>query len=333
MLVTQIECGSLDLQPISGNVDLLAARVTTPTRLDAPAVAAGTTCRPPKDNVVPETIASAALPDRTVASRVNYIGQMSERPRYYAHDSSRDVITFDRRTILVEDARLRSQPPSLGQEGFALFQHPSAVADFLDPEELARVYSPEIERLVMEVSGADQAVISGPVILRSSEKSPVTSPITILRPARFVHIDISDSTVAQLTERWRPKNNGRVVRRFAHYNVWRALTPPPQDIPLAVCDARTVCQSDPVDADSITDTPGEPVSSIVVGLVRYNPLHRWSYFSEMNRDEVLVFKSHDSDPNQPHHVPHTAFKDAARRRGVATRESIEMRAIAFWIDS
>jgi hypothetical protein len=282
---------------------------------------------------VPETIASTALQDRTVASRVNYIGEMSERPRYYARDSSRDVITFDRRTILIEDARLRAHPPSLDQEGFALFPHTSAVANFLNPEELAGIYLPEIERLVMEVSGADQVVSSGPVILRSSERLPGPSQLNILRPARFVHIDISESTVAQITERRRPKDISGTVQRFAHYNVWRALSPPPQDVPLAVCDARTVGRSDLVDADSITDIPGQSVSSIVIALVRYSALHRWSYFSEMNRDEVLVFKSHDSDPGQPHHVPHSAFTDPSCRRGVATRESIETRTIAFWLES
>ena len=123
------------------------------------------------------------------------------------------------------------------------------------------------------------------------------------------------------------------MRRFAYYNVWRALSPPPQDIPLAVCDARTVSRSDLVDADSILDTPGEPDSSAVVVVVRYSPLHRWSYFPGMNRDEVLVFKSHDSDPGQPHQVPHTAFKDPTCPPGVEHRTSVEMRAVAFWFGS
>ena len=37
---------------------------------------------------------SAAQPgDRVVEGRVNYIGAMRERPRYYANDHSRDVLT------------------------------------------------------------------------------------------------------------------------------------------------------------------------------------------------------------------------------------------------
>jgi hypothetical protein len=31
---------------------------------------------------------------------------------------------------------------------------------------------------------------------------------------------------------------------------------------------------------------------------------RWSYFSNTPREEALVFKTNDSDPRQPHNVPH-----------------------------
>jgi hypothetical protein len=50
----------------------------------------------------------------------------------------------------------------------------------------------------------------------------------------------------------------------------------------------------------------------------------------MTREEALVFKTNDSDPRQPHHVPHTAFNDPTCPVGVAPRASIEMRAIAYW---
>ena len=101
-------------------------------------------------------------------------------------------------------------------------------------------------------------------------------------------------------------------------------------MPLAICDSCSVSPSDLVDADAVRDAPGKPEWSIVVVMVRYNPNQRWSYFPDMSRDEVLVFKSYDSDPDQPRHVPHSAFKDPSCPQGVAPRASIEMRAIAFW---
>ena len=270
--------------------------------------------------------------DRSLEAQLTYVGPMATRPRYYASNSSHNVITRDRRTVRIEDARSRPQPPSLTQEGFALLPHESTVADFHDPQELARVYEPEMERLVTEVSGADKVVICGPVILRFSQAAPDSTGLHILRPGRFVHIDMSDSIVAAFTERWRPRNDGRTVRRFAYYNIWRVLSPPPQDIPLALCDARSVSPSDMVDADSIMDVPGKPESStvIVVAVVKHNTRHRWSYFPNLRRDEVLVFKSNDSDPHQPRQVPHSAFRDPSCPPSAAPRASIEARVVAFW---
>jgi hypothetical protein len=287
---------------------------------------------------MPGAMDTMHLDDRTTASRAvearfTYVGPMTVRPRFYAVNTSRNVITSDRRTVRIEDARSRPELPSLTEEGFALFSHRSEVSDFHDPEQLARTYEPEVERLITELSGADKAVVCGPIVLRFSKEAPDSSKLHILRPAHYVHIDMCDSIVAGFTEFWLPRNDTRAVRRFAYYNVWRVLTPPPQDVPLALCHARTVSPSDLVDSDVITDTPGKPESVMVVGVVQYNASHRWSYFSNLSQDEVLVFKSHDSEPDQPRRVPHSAFRDASCPPGVAPRASIEARVVAFWFAS
>jgi hypothetical protein len=288
---------------------------------------------------VPPTIASARTRDRPVESRVNYIGPMTERPRYYADDGSRDNLTLDPRTIRVDNARLWARPPSLAREGFALIPHRSDVSDFRNPEEIARIYGPETERLLLDLTNADKVVLSAPAVRRSAPRSsgPVrltgSGPLYETRSVHFVHIDISNSTAALSAQRCRPKDHGRPVRRFAHYNIWRALSPPPQDFPLALCDSRSVSAWDLVEADAMMDIPGKPESSYVGLVVHYNSRHRWSHFPDMNRDEVLVFKAHDSDPAHPNQVPHTAFNDPTCPSGVAPRSSIEMRAIAYWFGS
>jgi hypothetical protein len=108
------------------------------------------------------------------------------------------------------------------------------------------------------------------------------------------------------------------------------LSPPPQDVPLALCDARTVSAADLVDADSIMDAPGKPTSSFVVVVVRHNADHRWSYFPNLSPQEALVFKSYDSDPGQPRQVPHSAFKDPSCPSSGVPRASVEARVVAFW---
>jgi hypothetical protein len=264
-----------------------------------------------------------------VPGQVNYIGEMTQRPRYYANDHSRDILRMDPRSISIEDRRGGTSSPSLRREGFELFEHVSQVADFTQSADVAAIHPREIQRLLYEVTGADLVVVNSPGVLRFGEKANATGKYSNSLPARFIHVDISDLTAAQFAAKAQPAD-GRSVRRFAHYNVWRALSPPPQDIPLTVCDARTVLPSHLIAADAVFDVPGKPEWSFEGWVVRHDPGHRWSYFSGMQRDEVLVFKTNDSDPAEPHCVPHSAFDDPTCPPGIATRSSIEMRGIAFW---
>jgi hypothetical protein len=265
-----------------------------------------------------------------VQGLINYVADMDERPRYYANDHTRDVLTLDPRSVPIEDARKRTEPPSLSREGFEIVSHRSGVVDFKNSAEVSAVHSAEIEQLLLRVSGADRVVVSSPGVLRFSEKSAEAGKFNNSMPARFIHVDISDATARRFAERSAPTDIGRPIRRFAHYNVWRALSAPPQDIPLAICNARTVTAGDLVEADAVFDIPGAPEWSFEGWVIRYNPAHRWSYFSYMNRDEALVFKTNDSDPREPHCVPHSAFDDPSCPAGVPPRASIEMRGIAYW---
>lgn len=274
--------------------------------------------------------AARGLAGRTVAGAVNYIADMEQRPRYHANDHNRDVLALDPRTVIIEDVRERSAAPSMSREGYQLVSHQSSVEDFENPAEVAAAYPGEIERLVLQLSGADRVVVGSPGVLRFGEKSARAGRLDNSMPARFIHVDISDATAKQFAERSAPREINRPMRRFAHFNVWRALSPPPQDVPLTVCDARSVAFADFMEADAVFDVAGSQEWSFEGWVVRYNPAHRWSYFSGMNRDEALVFKTNDSDPDKPHCVPHCAFDDPSCPPGVPPRASIEMRAIAYW---
>lgn len=267
----------------------------------------------------------------TVAGRINYVGEMSARPRYYAVDHARDNLVLDPRTVQIADARRAPTPPTLEAEGFRLVPHVSAVRDFRDAEEVKRVHPGEIERLLVQLTGAARVVVTGSGVLRFGESSKEAGTLVNSLPARFVHIDVSDPTALQFAVRSAGGEEPlRAWRRYAHYNVWRVFSPPPQDVPLAVCDARSVAPADLTAADAVFDAPGQPEWSFEGLVVHYSRTHRWSYFSGMTRDEALVFKTWDSDPRQPHSVPHTAFDDPTCPAGVEPRASIEMRAVAYF---
>lgn len=265
---------------------------------------------------------------KIVQGEMNFIGHMDERPRYHANDTSRDVLNLEPHSVSIEDMRGRAISPSLEVEGFAIYPHCSTVKNFRDLDEVARVNAPELRALLLELSGADEVAMNPTGVLRFGERSPDSGALNNSRPARFVHVDLSDATARVFSDRSAPPE--KEYYRSTHYNVWRVLTPPPQDVPLAVCDARTVAAEDVVLADAIFDMKDAPEWSFEGVVIKFNAAQRWAYFSDMSPDEVIVFKTNDSDPAHPSRVPHSAFNDPNCPPDVTPRASIEMRGIAYW---
>lgn len=256
---------------------------------------------------------------------MNYVAREPERPRYYANDHSRDTVAIDAHEVLIRDGR--TSPPSLDVEGFELVTHNSAVSDFSDPFALGDQYRDEINALITARTGADHVVVSGHGVLRYSERSTLAGQLNNSMPARFAHIDISDKTAEQFAVRSAPDWQWS---RVAAFNLWRVFTPAPQDVPLAICDARTVEPQDLIFADAIFDEPDGPEWSFEGLVVAPNPSHRWIWFSDMTRDELIIFVTNDSDASRPHSVPHCAFDSPLAAPDTAPRGSIEMRCTCYW---
>jgi hypothetical protein len=259
---------------------------------------------------------------------IAYAGRGIPRPRYHANDSSRDLLEIVPVGMEIVDAR--GLGTTLDGNGFTLCEHRSSVADFTDRNAVEAIHRREIVELVGSLSGAESVLVTSPGVLRFSERSGKSGRLDNSRPARFAHVDVSDSTAASFAARVYPE--GRRVRRFAHYNVWRVISEPPQDVPLAVCDAGSVRAADLILADAVFDTPDKPEWSFEGIVVAHDPGHRWHWFSDMDRNEAIVFKTHDSDPTRAHCVPHVAFDNPLADPDAAPRASIEMRAIALWFD-
>jgi hypothetical protein len=108
-------------------------------------------------------------------------------------------------------------------------------------------------------------------------------------------------------------------------NLWRPIRVPVRDMPLAVCDARSIAPQDLVPSDLVyKERTGEIYS------VTYNPAHRWFYLSNMTPDEGLLLKCYDSKTDgRARFAPHTAFRDPTAPADAPHRESIELRTLVF----
>lgn len=271
---------------------------------------------------------------RLVEAEINYQGEMEGRPAYYATDYSRDRLALEANTVKIRDLRSEKASVSLQQEGFVLLDHSSAVRDFQDEESISRIYLPEIEKLILQLTGARRVLMAPHSVLRFSEKSEEYGSRVNTRPARFVHVDSTKNAIPVLLD---PLLKAAGLseppgKRYIGFNAWRVLSPPPQDVPLTVCDMRSISLEDMVPADAIFDAPGMPEWSFEGYLLHHNSKHRWSYFSDMTPDEVLIFKSYDSEANPLQCVPHVAFNDPSCPADALPRESIEVRGYAFFDD-
>lgn len=269
-----------------------------------------------------------------VESTISYLGPCKGKPVFYGRQQHLDNLPLEKRRVCVEDVRFAAEAPKLDREGFSLSWHPSAVKDFFDPAIVHGTYLRESEELVKRLTGAVKVVASIGCVIRRSERSPGFGKDRTTVLGRFAHCDFSPNPAGSdfWVKKMLPPNETkqRLCHRFAIYNLWRVLSDPPQDAPLALCDARSIGPTDCVTSDCVVDPTDEPELRFENCIFRFNPDHKWCYFSNMTRNEVLVFKGFDSDPNRAGGVPHVAFDDPSCPPDAPARESIDVRVIAFF---
>ena len=268
-----------------------------------------------------------------VQALINYLEDDAGDSVWYASDSWRSHMPLRMETMQIEDVRPIRGRVSLDREGIFLADAPSSVRDFRDRETAARTYLPELEEAVKAVTGAHKVVVSKGWVHRHSDRSQRFGEEGTTFPGRYAHIDYSDESGPLTARQWLgddPAADELLEGRFAIFNLWRALSEPPQDCPLCMADATTVDAEDLVISHIVLGPTPEREMRIQTNMVTFNPRHRWVYFSDVHRDELLIFRGYDSDPARSRRVPHTAFDDPSAGEDAPPRESVDIRCVAFF---
>ncbi|MHA1108631.1 MAG: CmcJ/NvfI family oxidoreductase, partial [Alphaproteobacteria bacterium] len=229
--------------------------------------------------------------------------------------------------VTMHDGRKSHDSFSLDEHGFELVDHPTAMKDFFDPDEIASVYYDEAAALIKQRSGASRVVIFDHT-LRSGDQA-IREEKLIREPVISVHNDYTEWSGPQRVRDILPDEaEGLLKKRFAVIQVWRAIRLPIQSNPLAIATASSLSMDDLIASERrYPDRIGETYQ------VSYNPDHQWYYFPDMTRDEALVFKVYDSvKDGRARFTAHTAFVDPNSPPDAAPRESIEIRSLAFFDD-
>lgn len=281
----------------------------------------------------------------TIHASVNYIGEQAGRPLFHTSDQSRSRLVLDPHIVQVRDARSLTAP-SLDREGFQLVPQPLPSLDYHDIAVRDGPYLVLLQELVRSALKADR-VISNTSVLRLPGSRANQVPVLL------VHCDFTPKSARRLlSECWDqtlPADEGladtqkliaqsveslseaeRRYRRVIAFNVWRPISLPPHDVPLAVCKTGSQKDADIQIADFIEEVEGCPPYQDELSLCHYSPQHEWFNFSDMTPDEVLLFIGYDySDPGHCGAM-HTAFRDPTCPPNAPGRASIEVRMFAFF---
>ena len=235
--------------------------------------------------------------------------------------------SFARREITIHNGRPIADRLDLDREGFLLMRRETAVIDFYDDEEVRRVYYPETEALIKEVTGASKVVVFDhtPRIA-----DPAARAGTKARgPATIVHNDFTASSAARRVRDLLPPDEAeaRLGKRYGSINVWRPIRGPVVTAPLTICAYGSLA-----DKDLITSERHYPDGRIGHTYhVAYNPAQRWYYFPRMERDEIILLKCFDSlTDGTARWTAHGSFQPPNPPADAPPRESIEVRTLLFF---
>ena len=253
-------------------------------------------------------------PDSKTAPEVFYSGGAA--PQKY-----NDAYAF--MSAKIEDGRPSHQGFKIHKQGFQFINAPTQTDDFEDEGLVEGVYYDEVKEIVKSITGANDAFVFDHTIRFGEMNSK-------RKPAHHVHNDYTIKTAHSRAEECIGSELFASLsgRRMIQINVWRPLVDIVHRSPLALCDATSIDTQDFIPTNihfPDTDHVGE------IYALRKAKGQRWSYFSEMTHDEVVLIKGYDSlTEGVARFTPHTAFEYPHQDPNIPPRKSIETRTFAFY---
>ena len=265
-----------------------------------------------------------------VEASMNYLVPPTEKPAFYLYEpppgTPQRTTENDRHTVAIQNGRKILESLSLDEQGFTLTHHDTDMSNFYDKEEVRAVYYPELEQLVRKATGASKVLVFDHNVRCAAMAERGENGAQ--RPVKSAHNDYTHKSGPQrVRDLVEPTQAARLLEhRFAVINVWRPIVGPVEEMPLAVCDAQSIREQDLVPTDLVyRDRTGE------VYQLAFSPEHRWFYFPNMQRTDVMLIKCYDSaQDGRARFSAHSAFRDPTSPPDAAPRESIEARTLAFF---
>ena len=247
--------------------------------------------------------------------------------------------------VEVRDGRKADLPGWRGC-GFELVRHESAVRDWTDDDEIAGVHYGEIETIARELTGCDHALVSDHVKrnAESAKREREQSPVRLVHSdfaadyadiVRGAYHGVKGRGAATLARTGVTPDDIESADRIVMMQFWRNIGPPKMDLPVAFCDARTVTPAEtrPFHYRGYVAGGRSFDALAVVAPPEGTSKHAWYVFPEMTADEVVAFRTYDTElvrKGTTWFTPHSAFRDPDVDPGEPPRFSIEMRVMCLY---
>lgn len=234
---------------------------------------------------------------------------------------------YEMKEVTIHNGRPIADKLDIDAEGFEFLKYNTAVTDFTDDDQVSNIYYPELEKLLLERTGAKEVLIFDHTI-RIGDRAK-REKLGVRDPVRSAHNDFTDRSAPQRVKDLLPAGEAedKLSRRFTSINVWRPLTGPVKTDPIAICPWDSIGEKDMIPAER---NYGNRIGGILN--LSYNANQRWTYFPDMERDEVILLKCYDSElDGRARWTAHAAFEDPkGPDPSLPARESIEVRTLIFY---
>lgn len=267
----------------------------------------------------------------TITTQMNFVRDKAGAGSFSNLNPELTTLKLASHQVDISDARTLPRPASFSGEGFELHDLPFEIYDWFDMDWVRTVYGPRTMAFVKDLVGADHiASFHAGMFFRDTGEnySGLDTPLRG-KAADFVHMDYTRESVLPFVQQ---AVDAEILAQYPHvkiFNVWRSLTPPPQDVGLAFCDQRTFDESDWVFGQTVELNFPQGVPFLTAP---WMPEQKWYYYSGMSQDEIVIFNGCDTDPDAPVGCIHGAFVHPDPGKVTKPRASVEFRVIALFKD-
>ena len=229
----------------------------------------------------------------------------------------------------ISDGWSRADTFSPDREGFALKEFNNPFYRFDDDEAVRTEFYAPVAEFVRGSVGARRVLVFDHTIRSkvNAQRQTAEHSTTQRAPVMVVHCDYTPASGPMRVRQLIPDEADELLkRRVAFYNLWKPLKRRVEEKPLAMCDVTSALQDDMLKMIlRYREREGE------IFVMRHSATHRWWYFPRMSPENVLLLKTYESETDgRARFLGHSAFDDPNTTPDAPTRETIEIRMMAFF---